>query len=111
MNGDLRENELMPLGTTWKDIGSLLLCGLLCAGAFFGAALIHWFVIPDLPISSAARIILNYLLIVPLMIVVHLFWSYAFSKAAPNPHRRSKRSAIKSAVLSRIARRLPACYL
>jgi hypothetical protein len=90
---DLPEKELMPLGTTWKDIGSLLLCGLICAGAFFGAALIHWFVISDLPISPLARTVLNYLLIVPLLVVVHLVWGYAFSKAAPNPYRRSKRSA------------------
>lgn len=83
----------MPLGTAWSDIGRLLWYGLICAGAFFGAALIHWFVIPDLPISPAARTVLNYLLIIPLMVVVHLFWSYAFSKAASNPYRGSKRSA------------------
>jgi hypothetical protein len=50
----------MPLRTSWKDIRMLLLYGLLCAAAFFGAALIHWFVIPGLPISPAARGLLDY---------------------------------------------------
>jgi hypothetical protein len=80
----------MPLGTSWKDIGVLLFCGLLCAGSFFATALIHWFVIPSLPISPTVRTTLNYLLIVPLMIVIHLIWKFAFRKAAPNPYRRSK---------------------
>ncbi|MGB9122011.1 MAG: hypothetical protein WCE73_15420 [Candidatus Angelobacter sp.] len=88
----LREIELMPLRTSWRDIGRLLLYGLLCAAAFFGAALIHWFVIPGLPISPAARSLLDYLLILPLMVLVHLFWKYALEKATPNPYRRSKRS-------------------
>lgn len=83
----------MPLGTTWKDIGSLLFYGVVCAGVFFGAALVHWFVIPGLPISPAAKIVLNYLLILPLAVVVHLFWSHGISKAEPGPYRRSKRSA------------------
>ncbi len=88
----------MPLGTSYRDIGNLLWYGLICAGAFFGAALLHWFVIPDLLISPAARTVLNYVLIVPLMIVVHLFWGYAFSKAAPNPYRRRRyRRAKRSA--------------
>lgn len=82
----------MPLGTTWKDIGRLLLYGLLCAAAFFGAALIHWFVIPELPVAPAARTVLNYLLILPLMVLVHLVWKHPLGKAAPNPYRRSKPS-------------------
>jgi hypothetical protein len=73
----------MPLRTSWRDIGRLLLYGLLCAAAFFGAALIHWFVIPGLPISPAARSLLDYLLILPLMVLVHLFWKYALEKATP----------------------------
>jgi hypothetical protein len=55
----------MPLRTSWKDIGRLLLYGLLCAGSFFGAALVHWFVIPGLPVSTAVRSLINCLLILP----------------------------------------------
>jgi hypothetical protein len=82
----------MPLRTSWKDIGMLLPYGLLCAAAFFGVALVHWFVIPGLPISSAARSLLDYLLIVPLMVLVHLFWKYALGKAIPHSNGRSKPS-------------------
>ena len=83
---------MMPLGTTWKDIGSLLWCGMICAGAFLGAALCHWIIIPDLPISPAARVTVNYLLIVLMGFVVHLAWKLAFNKAEASPYRRSKRS-------------------
>jgi hypothetical protein len=76
----------MPLGTTWKDIGGLLFYGALCAGTVFGSALIHWFVIPSLPFSPAARTTADYLLIVPLLWVVHLFWSYAAGKAERDPN-------------------------
>jgi hypothetical protein len=83
----------MPLGTSWKDIGSLLLYGTMCAGAFFGAALFHWFIIPDLPISPATRTALNWLSVVLLGFVVHLVWGLAFKKAEPSPYRWPKRSA------------------
>jgi hypothetical protein len=83
----------MPLGTSWRDIGSLLWYGLICVGAFFGTALLHWFVIPYLPIPSTAKTALDYFLIVPLGVVVHLVWGLAFKKAAPSPYRRSRRSA------------------
>jgi hypothetical protein len=83
---------MMPLGTIWKDISRLLFYGLLCAGVFFGVALVHWFVIPVLPIAPTTRTVLNYLLILPLMVLVHLVWKYALGKAAPNPYHRSKRS-------------------
>jgi hypothetical protein len=75
----------MALRTNWKDIRMLLLYGLLCAAAFLGVALVHWFVIPSLPISPAARSLLNYLSILPLIILVHLVWKYALGNAAPNP--------------------------
>ena len=83
----------MPLGTSWSDIGRLLWYGLISAGVFFSVALIHWFVIPELPISPAAKDAVNYLLLVPLAVVVHMVWRVALGKAEPSPYRRSKRSA------------------
>ena len=85
-----RGERRMSLGTTWKDSGALLFHGSLCAGAFFGVALVHWFVIPGLPLSPGARTTADYLLLVPLLGVVHLFWSYAIGKAERNPYRRAK---------------------
>jgi hypothetical protein len=83
----------MPLETTWKDIGRLSLYGLLCAGAFFGAALFHWFIAPLLPIPGALKYAADILLVILTALVGHWIWRFAFSKAEPNHHRRSKNPA------------------
>jgi len=92
----------MPLGTIWKDISRLLFYGLLCAGVLFGVALVHWFVIPELAIAPTTRTVVNYLLILPLMVLVHLVWKYAAGKLLQiptvvpgSPHTRDAASLLQ----------------
>ena len=81
----------MSLGTIWKEISRVLFLWTALCGGLFGVALVHWFVIPELATAPPTRTMVNYLLILPLTVLVHLVWKYAAGKAAPNFHRRSRR--------------------
>jgi CBS domain containing-hemolysin-like protein len=83
----------MPLGTTWKDIGSLLYYGFLLAGAFFAVIVFHLFIAPLLPIPARLRYAADFLLVIAYNVAIRWVRDLAVSKAAPNPYRRSKHSA------------------
>ncbi len=77
----------MPLGTTWSDIGRLLLYAALCAFSFLGSAVIHWFVVPRLQVSPFAKNMINALLLVFLAVVVHRVWGAAIRQAMQERER------------------------
>jgi hypothetical protein len=74
----------MPLGTSWSDIGRLLFYGALCSASFLGAALIHWFVTPQIRASQATKNVIDVLLLISLVVVVHRVWAAAIRQTKPS---------------------------